>query len=141
MLCDTLAVKVNIQNIRAGHDIPTGSPLRHMILIVSAYDDNEVPLELLTGSLLPDWTGYGDPGRVLSFQIGLVMVIQKQDILPGFQGKSMPRSWKKSGASSPRLDLTGIKLACFQTTGSLPGRQQTAHMFFRQKILNQFRSR
>lgn len=58
---DTLAVKVNIQNIRAGHDIPTGSPLRHMILIVSAYDDNGVPLELLTGSLLPDWTGYGDP--------------------------------------------------------------------------------
>ena len=32
-----------------------------MILIVSAYDDNGVPLELLTGSLLPDWTGYGDP--------------------------------------------------------------------------------
>ncbi len=59
---DTLSVQVNIHNIRVGHSIPTDSPLRHLILIVRAYDKNGVPLKLLEGPLLPDWTGLGDPG-------------------------------------------------------------------------------
>ncbi len=58
---NSLFVTVNIHNNHTGHHIPTDSPLRHLILIVRAFDDNRVPLDLLTGSLLPDWTGIGDP--------------------------------------------------------------------------------
>lgn len=58
---DSLVVHVNIHNSQAGHHIPTDSPLRHLILIVRAFDDNGIPLDLLAGSLLPDWTGLGDP--------------------------------------------------------------------------------
>jgi len=58
---DTLSVNVNLHNIRAGHSIPTDSPLRHLILIVRAYDKNGIPLILLEGPLLPDWVGRGNP--------------------------------------------------------------------------------
>ena len=58
---DSLFVTVNIRNSQTGHHIPTDSPLRHLILIVRAFDDNGVPLNLLMGPLLPDWTGRGDP--------------------------------------------------------------------------------
>jgi len=58
---DSLFVTVNIHNSQTGHHIPTDSPLRHLILIVRAYSENGVPLNLLAGSLLPDWTGRGDP--------------------------------------------------------------------------------
>ncbi len=56
-----LVVNVNIHNSNTGHHIPTDSPLRHLILTVRAFDDNGVPLDLLSGSLLPDWTGLGNP--------------------------------------------------------------------------------
>lgn len=58
---DSLFVNVNIHNSQTGHHIPTDSPLRHLILIVRAFDDNGVPLDLLEGSRLPDWTGLGNP--------------------------------------------------------------------------------
>jgi len=58
---DSLSVTVNIRNSQAGHHIPTDSPLRHLILVVRAFDDNGVPLDLVAGSQLPDWTGSGDP--------------------------------------------------------------------------------
>ena len=58
---DSLFVTVNIHNSKAGHHIPTDSPLRHLILIVRAFDNNGVPLDLVAGSHLPDWTGRGDP--------------------------------------------------------------------------------
>jgi hypothetical protein len=58
---DSLSVTVNIRNSQTGHHIPTDSPLRHLILVVRAFDDNGVPLDLVAGSQLPDWTGSGDP--------------------------------------------------------------------------------
>ena len=58
---NNLTVNVNIHNSHTGHHIPTDSPLRHLILVVRAFDHNGVPLDLLEGSLLPDWTGLGDP--------------------------------------------------------------------------------
>ncbi len=58
---DSMIIQVNIRNDQAGHHIPTDSPLRHLILIVRALNADGVPLDLLTGPLLPEWTGLGDP--------------------------------------------------------------------------------
>lgn len=57
---DALQVEVSITNDRTGHHVPTDSPLRHMILLVEAVDENGQPLDLVTGPLLPDWCGIGD---------------------------------------------------------------------------------
>jgi hypothetical protein len=56
-----ISVAVSITNDRTGHHVPTDSPLRHLILLVRATDDKGRSLELLEGSVLPDWVGKGDP--------------------------------------------------------------------------------
>jgi len=47
-------------NDRAGHHVPTDSPLRQMILLVQAKGPEGQPLDLLAGPTLPDWAGIGD---------------------------------------------------------------------------------
>ncbi len=56
-------VRVDITNDRTGHHVPTDSPLRHLILLVRATDDQDSDLALLDGPTLPDWCGLGDPAR------------------------------------------------------------------------------
>ncbi len=60
-----VVVEVSITNDKTGHHVPTGVPLRHMILAVRATDANGNPLPLSDGPVLPDWTGdyAGQPGR------------------------------------------------------------------------------
>jgi hypothetical protein len=55
-------VRVLITNDRTGHHVPTGSPLRQVILLVRARDEAGSVSRLLTGPTLPEWTGAGDPG-------------------------------------------------------------------------------
>ena len=57
----TLAVTVTVRNVGAGHHLPTGSPMRNMLLLVEAADGSGAPLPLLSGSTLPPWAGVGDP--------------------------------------------------------------------------------
>jgi hypothetical protein len=59
-------VAVEIANTRTGHHVPTGSPLRHLVLVVRAHDDSGAALLRVSGPTLPDWCGTGDPrqGRV-----------------------------------------------------------------------------
>lgn len=61
---DVVLVEVSITNDKTGHHVPTGVPLRHMILVVQATDADGNPLPLRDGSVLPDWTGEyaGQPG-------------------------------------------------------------------------------
>jgi hypothetical protein len=54
---DLLTVSVSVYNANAGHHIPTDSPLRQILLSVEALDKNSNPLPLISGPLLPDWTG------------------------------------------------------------------------------------
>jgi mono/diheme cytochrome c family protein len=54
-----LSVTVSLYNDNTGHKIPTDSPLRHMLLIVEAFDLQEVPLEFVEGPTLPLWAGEG----------------------------------------------------------------------------------
>jgi hypothetical protein len=55
-----VSVSVTLLNDRAGHHVPTDSPLRQMILLVQAKGPEGQPLDLLAGPTLPDWAGIGD---------------------------------------------------------------------------------
>jgi len=58
-----VAVRVTIMNDKTGHHVPTGSPLRHLILLVEAYGPDGKPLSQLDGPSVPDWGGVGDPAE------------------------------------------------------------------------------
>jgi len=60
-----LDVEVRLTNDRTGHHLPTGTPLRHLILVVTATDGAEQPLRQLDGPRNPDWSGElaGTPGK------------------------------------------------------------------------------
>lgn len=59
-----ITVTAEVTNTKAGHHIPTDSPLRQIFLIVSAADAGGTPLALEAGPVLPDWAGdlQGQPG-------------------------------------------------------------------------------
>lgn len=61
-----LHVTVAITNDKTGHHVPTDVPLRHMILVVEAFDADGRRLTLQEGPILPEWTGdyAGAPGKV-----------------------------------------------------------------------------
>ena len=65
---DAIEVKVDVRNARAGHHLPTDSPLRHLILTVRAVDARGRDLPLSAGPTLPTWIGSfsGRPGRVFA---------------------------------------------------------------------------
>jgi hypothetical protein len=60
-----VAVDVDLTNDKTGHHVPTDSPLRQAILVVTAKDASGEPLPLRRGPTLPQWTGdyAGQPGR------------------------------------------------------------------------------
>ncbi len=57
---DQVLVEVTIVNDKTGHHVPTDSPLRQMILLVSAVDEQGQTLPLREGPTVPDWGGVGD---------------------------------------------------------------------------------
>lgn len=56
-----IEVTVEIVNDQTGHHVPTDSPLRHLILVISATGEDGQRLEQIAGPMLPDWTGNGNP--------------------------------------------------------------------------------
>ncbi len=60
---DKITVCVTIVNDQTGHHVPTDSPLRQMILLVSATDGQGQALPLQDGPTVPDWGGIGSPAR------------------------------------------------------------------------------
>lgn len=54
---DRVLVQVSVTNDKTGHHVPTGVPLRQMLLVVQAVGADDNPLPLLEGALLPDWAG------------------------------------------------------------------------------------
>jgi len=65
---DNVRAEVSIFNDKTGHHVPTGTPLRHMILVVRAVDADGAPLPLVAGPTLPDWAGdyAGQAGRTFA---------------------------------------------------------------------------
>ncbi len=55
-------VEVAVTNDRTGHHVPSGSPLRQVILLVRASRESGGQLEQTAGERLPSWLGVGDPG-------------------------------------------------------------------------------
>jgi hypothetical protein len=60
-LPEGIRVKTKVVNDLTGHDVPTDSPLRHLILVVRAYGSNASELSLKAGPVLPEWCGSGNP--------------------------------------------------------------------------------
>lgn len=58
---ERIIVEVTIVNDRTGHHIPTDSPLRQMILLVTASDRQGNVFSLTSGPTIPDYGGIGDP--------------------------------------------------------------------------------
>ena len=56
---NTLDVNVRVTNTKAGHKFPTDSPLRHLILVVTALDRVNTPLIQVGGERIPNWAGPG----------------------------------------------------------------------------------
>ena len=56
---DRLRVQVNLRNVVGGHHIPTGSPMRNLVLLVQARDQAGRALELIDGGKVPVWAGEG----------------------------------------------------------------------------------
>ena len=56
---NTLDVNVTVTNTQAGHNFPTDSPLRHLILVVKAEDRVKTPLIQVAGDRIPSWAGPG----------------------------------------------------------------------------------
>jgi len=62
---EKLQVEVKITNDLTGHHVPTDAPMRQMILVVEALDENNQPLKLVSGEVNPAWAGNyaGQPGK------------------------------------------------------------------------------
>jgi hypothetical protein len=56
---NNLNVNIEIENIGAGHHVPTDQPMRNMILIVRAFDDDGTELNYLGENVIPFWGGRG----------------------------------------------------------------------------------
>jgi hypothetical protein len=63
---NALDVLVSVTNTRAGHNFPTDSPLRHLILVVEAEDRVGTSLIQVSGGQIPNWTG-PRPGSLASY--------------------------------------------------------------------------
>jgi hypothetical protein len=61
---DQIQVQVTLTNARAGHHVPTDSPLRQVFAVVQVVDSEGQALPLTGGPVLPDWAGdlAGMPG-------------------------------------------------------------------------------
>jgi hypothetical protein len=60
---DDVIVEVVLVNDKTGHDVPTDSPLRQVILLVSATDGQGQPLVFRDGPTIPEWGGMGDASQ------------------------------------------------------------------------------
>ncbi len=55
-----IRVNVKVVNTGAGHKLPTDSPLRHLILVIEAMDENDRLLTQVEGPTIPEWGGSGN---------------------------------------------------------------------------------
>lgn len=56
---NTLRVTVKVTNEEAGHNFPTDSPLRHLILVVDVLDEQRNSVPQVGGDMIPVWGGVG----------------------------------------------------------------------------------
>ena len=67
-----IKVTVTVVNTRAGHKLPTDSPLRHLILVVEARDKDGKLLAQAEGPTIPDWGGSGEGPQDYAGEPGVI---------------------------------------------------------------------
>jgi hypothetical protein len=60
---EQIVVAVTVTNDLTGHHVPTDSPLRQLILLVKAADEQGHALWEIDGPVVPQWGGIGDPNQ------------------------------------------------------------------------------
>lgn len=65
---EQIDVEISITNDQTGHHIPSGIPIRSMMLVIEVVDDKGTLLDLIAGSVNPDYTGEysGMPGKTFA---------------------------------------------------------------------------
>lgn len=104
---DRVVVEVTLTNDKTGHHIPTGSPLRQLILLVSTKSLGGQVLAQRDGPKAPDWAGIGDAN---------------EGNYAGFPGKGyakiLEELWTEVSPSGPYWNPTRIvsdnRLAAFE---------------------------
>jgi len=64
-----ITVAVTIVNDKTGHDVPTDSPLRQVILLVQARNSDGSTMIQVAGSTIPDYGGVGDPAKESALRV------------------------------------------------------------------------
>jgi hypothetical protein len=108
---DKIVVQVDITNDNTGHHIPTDSPLRQLILLITATSEDGKTLVQIDGPTLPEWTGIGDAS--LGYFAGL----------PGeAYAKILEELWTEVSPSGAYWNPTRIvsdnRIAAFETASS-----------------------
>jgi hypothetical protein len=104
-------VSVTITNDKTGHHIPTDFPLRNMLLLVEALDQDGQALNFEDGPVIPDWGGVGKP---------------EEDYYAGLPGKVYARILQEvwTGVSptgaywNPTRELSDSRLAAMESDKS-----------------------
>jgi hypothetical protein len=60
---NNLEVNIEIENVGAGHHVPTDQPMRNMILIVRVFDPDGYELKYVGENIIPFWGGRGDAAK------------------------------------------------------------------------------
>jgi hypothetical protein len=134
---EQVVVTVSITNDQTGHHVPTDSPLRHLILLVRATDEQGRFLRKSGGTVIPEWGGIGDPNQ--GYYAGLPGKIFAK-VLEEFWTEVSP-----SGAYwNPTRVVSDNRLAAFATDtstytfASTAGNEVTVDvtLYFRRAFIN-----
>jgi hypothetical protein len=131
-------VTVTLANTGAGHHVPTGQPLRHMMLVVSAVDTSGRELRLLSGNRVPGWGGNygGRPGNGFAKILATVSEYPRAPIADEFTtGTSFPAPfWRRNKIVSDNRIAANTRARegyRFDATGAAPPVTVTATLVYR----------
>jgi hypothetical protein len=135
--------------VGAGHSIPTGQPMRNLILVIEAKDSRGNKLEYIGENKIPVWGGEGDPeqgnygglpgkafAKVLfehySQYVQLKLGVKWQHIFPAPQWRTVTI---KMNSRIPALssDLSSYD---YKTTGNSRPFTITSKLFYRKTFKN-----
>ncbi len=109
---DTIIAEVDVANRGAGHHLPAGSPMRHMLLVVNAEAGGMV-LPMSEGSILPVWSGSpldGRPGRAFT------------KLLADSEGRQRVPPWRATAeVSDTRIPADGQDRSLYRFRADRPG--------------------
>jgi len=89
---DRLVTTVEVSNAFAGHHLPTGRPIRNIILLVEAFDSHGAELEFIDGEIVPVYGGAGGGPRDFAGRPGKMFA----KILVDQLGNHPAPSWRQT---------------------------------------------